>query len=185
MPARSRLRFIPALLVSLLVTAGVATAATQSNTPPELVKTYASLADTILGAKQTEAELVRSILSAAYRHAETTLAKAKKKIESGNAREEIEALADLVSQLGNEGDAAVAGIRKRLLEGGHHHNAAGEQQGIYDEGFVVVTKAARKVFLDAASRIGKMAAAPDARALETEWQAVEKQYQALMKPAGR
>ena len=93
---------------------------------------------------------------------------------------EIEKLASLVSQLGNEGDGSVAGVRKRLLEGGHHHNAQGEQQGIYDEGFVVVTRAAKKVFLDAAGRIGKLAAAPDAAALETEWQKVSRQFSELM-----
>ncbi len=36
----------------------------------------------------------------------------------------------------NEGDNAIAGIRKRLVEGGHHHNAAGEEQGIFEEGYV-------------------------------------------------
>ena len=58
--------------------------------------------------------------------------------QGADATAEIERLAALVAQIGNEGDAAVAAIRKRLVEGGHHHHASGEQQGIYDPGFVIV-----------------------------------------------
>jgi hypothetical protein len=43
----------------------------------------------------------------------------------------------------NEGDNAVGGIRKRLLDGGHHHNAEGEAKGIFEEGYVLVTRAAK------------------------------------------
>ena len=76
----------------------------------------------------------------------------------------------------------MAAVRKTLLEGGHHHNAAGEQQGIYDEGYVIVTRAAKKVFLDAAGQIGKSAQAPNLTTLDAEWQKVQKQYAALMQP---
>lgn len=155
-------------------------------TPKELVAAYDSLADTILGAKQTERHMILSILAATYSQAETTLEKAKAKIQAGeDARSEIETLAALVAQLGNEGDAAVAGIRKRLIEGGHHHNAAGEQQGIYDEGFVIVPRAAKKVFLDAAREIGKLATAPDAGTLGAHWQKVVTQYRELVEAEGR
>jgi len=146
------------------------------------VDTYSSLADVILGARETETHLVHSILSATYRHAEGMLARAKEKLKSGKpAREEVEGLAALVSQLGNEGDASVAAVRKRLLEGGHHHNAAAEQQGIYDEGFVLVTRAAKKSFLAAASAIGKLASGTDAAALDAAWQPVVREYTALGK----
>ena len=171
----------------LLLAAGItrpaaAPADSAAGTPPEMVATYQTLADTILGAKKTEHNLVKSILSATYRHAEGTLAMAKASISSGkDAKASVEKLASLVSQLGNEGDASVAAVRTRLLEGGHHHNAEGEKQGIYDEGFVIVTRAAKKVFLDSATRIGKLAAAPDAKALDTEWAAVSKQFSDLVK----
>lgn len=146
-------------------------------TPPQLVAAYGSLADTLLAAKKTEWNLVQSILATTYGHAEATLAQAREKLKSGkNAKTEVEKLAALVSQLGNEGDLAVAGVRKRLVEAGHHHHATAEQQGQYEDGFVVVTRAAKKVFMDAAGQIGKMAASPDAGHLETEWQKVQKQY---------
>jgi hypothetical protein len=152
------------------------------STPREMVDTYDSLADVILGARHGETNLVRSILAATYRHAEAQLGKAKEKMRSGKpAREEVEALASLVAQLGNEGDASVAAVRKRLLEGGHHHNAAGEKQGIYDEGFVVVTRTAKKNFLAAASAIGKLASGTDGAALDAAWQPVAREYASLGK----
>lgn len=145
-------------------------------TPKALVDTYGSLADTILGAKQTEWNLVHSILATTYMHAEGMFAKAKAKNAAGkDAGAEIEALAALVAQLGNEGDAAVAAVRKRLLEGGHHHNAAGEEKGAYDEGFVIVTRTARKTFLDAAKNIGR--SAKDFAAVEAEWNKVRTEFE--------
>ena len=167
--------------VALQLPASAAGAET-TGTPEQLVATYRSLADTILGAKKTEWNLVSSILAATYRHAEVTLAQARGQIQGKkDAKADLEKLATLVSQLGNEGDASVAAVRKKLVEGGHHHHAAEEQQGIYDEGYVIVTRAAKKVFLDAAGQIGKSAQAPNLAALDAEWLKVQKQYAALMK----
>ena len=122
-----------------------------------------------------------SILDATYTAAEASLARAKANLAAGqSARADLEALAALIAQLANEGDAAAAGIRRLLLEGGHHHNAAGEQTGLYEEGFVVVTRTAKKALLESATRIGKLAANPSADALETQWKGVEKQYRRLI-----
>jgi hypothetical protein len=177
-------RFPLVLSLVALVTLGAAPAraADSPTTPPELVETYKTLADVILGARNSETNLVRSILATTYTHAEHVLAQAKEKMKTGKpAREEVEDLAALVSQLGNEGDASVAAVRKRLVEGGHHHNAAGEAQGIYDEGFVVVTKASKKNLLAAASAIGKLASGTDAAALDAAWQPVVREYTAMCK----
>ena len=152
-----------------------------SATPAPLVDTYKTLADAILAVKTTEANLVRSIMATTYGHAEAALSEARANLKANKpAKAELEKLASLVSQMGNEGDSAVAGVRKRLVEGGHHHNAQGEQQGVYDEGFVVVTRAAKKVFLDSAAAIGKLAAAPNSAALDAEWQKVSRQFSELM-----
>ena len=70
-------------------------------TPAELVATYQSLADTILGAKKSEHGLVKSILAATYRHAEAAHAAAQQALKSGqNARSTVEKLAALVAQIG-------------------------------------------------------------------------------------
>lgn len=153
-------------------------------TPSALVQTYDSLADAILAAKKTEWNLVHSILASTYMHAEGVMQAATRKLEAGqSARNEIETLAALVAQLGNEGDAAVAGIRKRLIEGGHHHHAGGEEKGVYDEGFVIVTREAKTVFLEAGKKIGQMSQTADAAGLRAEWSKVEKKFHAVCEAA--
>lgn len=155
-----------------------------AGTPPAMVKTYESLADAILAVKTTEANLVRAILGAGYAHAQGELDRARKAIKASDtkgAQAALEALASAVGQLGTEGDNAVGAVRKRLLEGGHHHNAAGEAKGIYDEGFVVVTRVARQAFLDSSKAIGILARAPKGDALEMEWKKVEATWASMMK----
>jgi hypothetical protein len=175
-----------------LIAAGVAfaqpqthpTAGRPASTPEEMARTYATLADGILALNRTEWNMVNSILAVTYGHARSAYDEARARLDAGmDCRGELETLAALVSQLGNEGDAAVAGVRKRLLEGGHHHNAKGEEMGLYDEGFVIVTRKARKVFLDAAGEIGKMAGSPDAARLEAQWKTVAGQFRSLMAEA--
>ena len=162
-----RSRVVSVLVVWLLLACTTTTAAAeQTATPKQLVDAYDSLADTILGAKQTEWNLVHSILAMTYAHAEGAMAVARRNLEAGeSAGAAIEDVATYVAQLGNEGDAAVAAVRKRLLEGGHHHNAAGEAKGIYDEGFVIVTREAKKSLLESSKAIGKLAGSKDLAAL--------------------
>jgi len=168
------------LLLSLAAVPTPALATSHTSTPQALVETYDGLADTILSAKKTEWNLVHAILAMTYLHAEGVLAQAKGKLGAGqSASGEIETLAELVAQLGNEGDASVAAIRKRLIEGGHHHNAAGERQGLYDEGFVIVTREAKKAFIASATSIAKLAASGNAKALDAEWSKVEKTFKSL------
>jgi hypothetical protein len=113
-----------------------------AETRKSLVATYSAIADTILGSKHAESGIVKSILEIHY----------------GNARRSFEAgryddAAAEMALFANEGDNAVGGIRKRLLEGGHHHNAEGEAKGIYEAGYVIVTKAAKKACLDAVASL--------------------------------
>jgi hypothetical protein len=168
---------VAVLLVALVAPARTARAEARAPaTPPEMVATYDALADTILGANKTEKQLVLSILSATYGHAQAELGRARQALKAADAaaaRAAVENLAAAVGQIGTEGDNAVAGVRKRLLEGGHHHNAAGEAQGIYDEGYVVVTKAAKQAFLDSSKALAMLAREPNAMALEAEWKKVE------------
>jgi hypothetical protein len=145
-------------------------------TPPEMVAAYDALADAILGADKAEEKLVHSILAATYAHAQAELARARQALKAGDAaaaKANLESVAAAVGQIGTEGDNAVAGVRKRLVQGGHHHNAAGEAQGLYDEGYVVVTKAAKQAFLDSSKAIAMLARDPKADALDVEWKKVE------------
>lgn len=169
------------VIVALACVVGVAAhAADDTATPRPFVETYDSLADTILAAKKTEWNLVHSILATTYSHAEATAKTALGLLDKGaDASSQIEKLAALVAQIGNEGDAGVAAVRKRLLEGGHHHQAAGEKQGIYDPGFVIVTRDAKKQFLDSSKAIARMAKSPDSAALKSAWDKVAQEFKKL------
>jgi hypothetical protein len=177
-----------AVLAAALLTAAPAAAregATPPSTPPELTATYGSIADVLLAAKKAESGVVRSILGTTYAHARGEVEKAKRALKAGDAqgaRAAAEAAAALVGQIATEGDAGVAAVRKNLLEGGHHHHATLESRGIYDEGYVVVTKQAKAVLLEAAKALGQIARAPMEEALDREWARVEGAWSGLAAP---
>jgi hypothetical protein len=157
-----------------------------SATPVEMVAAYDALADAILGANKAEKKLVISILAATYGHAQAELGRARQALkvsDAATARTAIDNLATAVGQIGTEGDNAVAGVRKRLLEGGHHANATGEAQGVFDEGYVVVTKAAKQAFLSSSRALAMLARDPKAEGLEEEWRKVEAAWAKHIAPA--
>ena len=175
-----------AVAVTIAFLAPAPAAAQAGGTPEEMVATYNSLADGILALKRSEENLVRSILAATLAHGRVNLQRSLSAAEKGEAKAAkaaVEALASDVGQLATEGDNAVGAVRKRLLEGGHHHNAAGEAQGIYDEGYVIVTRAAKAKLLASSRAFGGMAVAPEADALKAEWKKVKAVVAELMKPA--
>jgi hypothetical protein len=186
-----RSRKVSLLLVSaacvVLVAAATAPLRAQgppTGTPPEMVQTYESVADTILAADKAEDHLIRAILSTTRAHAMMEMDRARAAMKAGDAKGSqaaIEAVAAHVGQLASEGDNAVGAVRKRLIEGGHHHHADGEAKGIYDEGFVVVTRVAKQAFLESARAFGTMSKAPKAEALEAEWKKVQATYDSIMK----
>jgi len=128
------------LLAVLLLAA--AWPAQAQETPPSLVASYDDLADVILSMRSMEANLVRTILAGHYHAAEAYFANGV-----------FDAAAAQMALFANEGDNAVGGVRKRLLEGGHHYNAEGEEQGAYEPGFVLVDREAKKAVLDASAAL--------------------------------
>lgn len=183
---RLRIQALAVAAVAIALLAPAPAAAQAGGTPAEMVATYNSLADSILGVKRTEEHLVKAILAATLAHGQVNLGRALAAIEKGDAaaaKAAVEALASDVGQLATEGDNAVGAVRKRLLEGGHHHNAAGEAQGVYDEGYVMVTREAKAKLLASSRTIAGMAAAPEAAALEGEFEKVKGVVAGLMKPA--
>ena len=146
-------------LVTAFVVAAAGSYAWGASTSKPLVDTYNAIADSILAAKRSEAAVVKSILESHIAHANAAAAAGKWD----------EAAAEL-SLAANEGDNAVGGIRKRLLEGGHHHNAEGEAKGIYEEGYVIVTKAMKKQMMDL---VAKLQAAKDDAARKAVWAEID------------
>ena len=173
---RAASRWTATVAAAFLVPAAAQAQAPAPATPREMVAAYDALADTILGANKAEVKLVHAILAATYGHAQGEVARARQALKANDAaaaRAAIENVATAVGQIGTEGDNAVAGVRKRLLQGGHHANAEGERQGIYDDGYVVVTKAAKQAFLDSSKALAMLAREPKAEALDAEWKKVE------------
>ncbi len=176
--------------VALVAGLGAGAALAQGSDPEvmtqaEIVATYSTLADGILALKRTEENVCRSILATTNAHAHVELGRAQKAIAAGDTKAAgaaIESLAASVAQLATEGDNAVGESRKRLLEGGHHHNAAGEAQGTFDEGFVIVTKAAKAKLLESSRAIAQMSHAAKADALDAEWKKVQAVVGDLLKP---
>jgi len=175
-------RFTGAAAVVVLMLAAPAFA----ETPAEMVATYRSLADGVLALKQTEKDLVRSILAAAYAHAGVQKERAAKAIAAKDAagtRSAIEALAAAIAEIATEGDNSVAAVRKTLIDGGHHHNAAGEAQGIYDPGYVIVTRAAKAKLLESSRAIAQTLSSPDAAVLDRELAKIRPVVQELLQPS--
>lgn len=124
-------------------------------TPVPMVETYEALADAILGLREAESDFVLAILDHHFRSAEQAMKQG-----------DFERAAAQMALFANEGDNAVGGVRKRLIEGGHHHNAAGEEQGVYEEGYVIITRKAKRQALDASKA---MREAKDDVARQAAW----------------
>ncbi len=125
---------------ALLIAA--ASFAVGAETTKSLASTYDSLADSILGVKRAERSLVITMLDLHHQAAH----------RAWEAKNFDEAAAQM-ALFAAEGDNTIGGIRKRLLEGGHHHNAEGEAKGLYEPGFVIVTKEAKRQILECSARI--------------------------------
>lgn len=119
------MKFVALPVIAMFVGFGVA----RQETPRSMAKAYDTLASSILAVKDTETEFVRTIL--AHHHASA---------EQYALKGDAEHAAAEMALFANEGDNAVGGVRKRLIDGGHHHNAKGEAQGIFEEGYVLITK---------------------------------------------
>jgi len=143
------------LLLVLVAVALIAMPSMAQKTPSSMVAAYDSLAKIILNVLQAEEDFVRAMLDGHYHGAKALMKQGKYD----------EAAAEM-ALFANEGDNAIAGIRKRLVEGGHHHNAAGEEQGIFEEGYVLVTREAKKNMLAASTA---MRQAKDDVAREAAW----------------
>ncbi len=143
------------ILLVLVAVALIAMPSLAQKTPSTMVAAYDSLAKIILNVLQAEEDFVKAMLDGHYHGAKALMKQGK-----------YDAAAAEMALFANEGDNAIAGIRKRLVEGGHHHNAAGEEQGVFEEGYVLVTREAKKTMLAASTA---MRQAKDDVAREAAW----------------
>ena len=149
MKAKTLMAILALAVLALPATAGEAPA-----TPKSIVAAYDALADTILATRAAEKNFVAAMLDGHLHAAGTSF-------KNGD----YEAAAAWIALFANEGDNEIGGVRKKLLEGGHHFNAAGEEAGIYEDGYVIVTREAKAGILEASKELrlaqddeGRMAA---------------------------
>ncbi len=142
-------------LLAVMMLSICVTIAPAQETPPSIVVAYDAMADTILSLRATEHGFVRAMLDG-HRHA------AAVRYSQGN----WQAAAAEIALFANEGDNAIGGVRKRLLEGGHHFNADGEEQGLFEPGYIVVTSDAKKKLLGASAALRQAA---DDMARQVAW----------------
>ena len=142
------------MLILTLALVLLALPAVAQETPTSIVTAYDALSDTILSVRAAEQTFVAAMLDG-HLHA------AKVLMMQGDA----EGAAAQMALFANEGDNEIGGVRKKLLEGGHHFNADGEEQGIYEPGYVIVTREAKQGLLEASKELrlaqddeGRMAA---------------------------
>ena len=127
------------ILVVFILALGVAPMCFAQETPTRVVAGYDALADSILAMRVAESRFVASFLDGHRRAAAARMTEGK-----------WEACAAEMALFANEGDNAIGGVRKKLLQGGHHFNADGEEKGIFEPGYVIVTKQAKVDILAAA-----------------------------------
>jgi hypothetical protein len=146
----------------LVVTAGLAAAFAQvpvsaQETMPAMVETYSALADSILSVRRAEENLVRAVLEG---HRQAAVARYGAGDYGGAAAE--------IALFANEGDNAIAGVRKRLVAGGHHHHSQSPDENApeFDSGFVIVNRATKASLLEAAAHLRK---APEEAAARDAW----------------
>jgi len=156
------LRLVPIVLVLLVLPVN----AFAQETPPSLVESYSALADSILALKSAETSFVHAVL--AYHLGEA---------RRHHGLDHPQQAASEMALFANEGDNAVAGIRKRLLDGGHHHHADAEAEGIYEPGYVVVTREAKATMLAAAAA---MRQAQNKNTAQAAWQQFMEAVRPLM-----
>ena len=114
--------------------------------------TYEHLATAIIAIRATEDNLVRGIQThyamMAQRHMDAAIANP----DSSELKQHVEAAAEEITNVANEGNKPVQAIRQRLLKAGHHHHTDAETQ----EDYIFVNSREKKELLDLASRIARM-----------------------------
>ncbi len=124
------------ILIAVLALSLIAATGFAQETPASLSAGYDALADSILALRKAESAFVGAVLDAHYKAA-------KRAMKAGK----YEMAAAQIALFANEGDNSIGGIRKRLVEGGHHHNADDGEDGEYETGYVIVTREWKKAIL--------------------------------------
>jgi len=113
------------------------------------VQSYEHLATAIIEVRKTEDSVVLSILAAHHRAAQTHLDAAA---AGKHAGKNLEAAAEEITHLANEGDKRVQAVRQRLKKAGHTHNSDADTK----EDYLFIDSKEKKALLEAAKAIAQL-----------------------------
>ncbi len=144
--------FLCAIVVACF-TAAIAATPASAKAPDRSdagAETYEHLASTIIDIRKTEDSLVAEILNNYRQLADDHLraAEAGDKDKVGH----LEAAAEEVTYIANEGNKRVQAVRQRLLKAGHSHHSDADTK----EDYMYVNSAAKKDLLALAKKIGQL-----------------------------
>lgn len=147
-------------IVVLSVTARVGLA--QDNPAREsAAQTYEHLAKVIVELRSAETSLVQTILLDHYFVATHYLEMAAKGMDVGP---NLEAAANEITDIANEGDKSIQAVRQRLVAAGHHHHHH-HSDADTEEDYVFINAKEKKAFLDLAGKIAKLGESAKADAI--------------------
>jgi len=113
------------------------------------VQSYEHLATAIIEVRKTEDSVVLSILAAHHRAAQTHLDAAA---AGKHAGKNLEAAAEEITHLANEGDKRVQAVRQRLKKAGHTHNSDADTK----EDYLYINSKEKKALLASAKAIAQL-----------------------------
>jgi hypothetical protein len=138
--------------------------------------TYESLAKTIIAVRETENTLVREILNNYHQLADDLLRAAEDGVANRAAR--LEAAAEEVSNIANEGNKAVQAIRQRLAKAGHAHNSDADTK----EDYMFINSKEKKKFLALAKKIAQLGASATANQITAARKELDELFTKSMAP---
>lgn len=145
------MRLILAACVLSVCAATTVNAGGQAAMHDNSAATYEHLATAIIEIRATEDMLVQGILTHYSVLAQRELGAAA--ATSGSDRKKhLEAAAEEITNVANEGDKKVQAVRQRLLKAGHHHHTDSETQ----EDYIFVDGKEKKLLLAMAEKIAKL-----------------------------
>jgi hypothetical protein len=138
------------LLVSIMLSSATFAADPAStNSLDSAVEGYEHLATVIIEVRKAEDAVVKNILSHHHQAAQQHL----QQVQGGkDVKKHLEAAADEISNVANEGDKRVQAIRQRLAKAGHTHHSDAETKDDY----IFVDSKEKKALLDHAKAIAKL-----------------------------
>lgn len=113
------------------------------------VESYEHLATVIIEVRKTEDSVVMTILTAHHQAAQAHLHAAA---AGDHSKKHLEAAAEEVTNLANEGDKRVQAVRQRLTKAGHTHNSDVDTK----EDYLFINSKEKKALLASAKAIAQL-----------------------------